>query len=218
MFNNNNNNNNNNNSNTVKQQQQKQQQQQQPQQQQQQQQRRRQSTSSAVPNTRPSLSSISGVSSVEYALDYSPFPERLYPDGWQRAWLPESAASGGGAAAAVGGGSGSGEDGHGAEALPVVVYISTLSGDRRTQKNSRWTIDFLTSKKVPHGVVDLSVHPHLRARLAEHLYTSSARLGARRSTPLSTEEAMASLPIIAVGYTAGGTRSPSPSPLPSPSP
>ena len=36
----------------------------------------------------------------------------------------------------------------GAASLPIVIYVSSLNGDRRTHKQCRWTIDFLFSKKV----------------------------------------------------------------------
>ena len=89
--------------------------------------------------------------------------------------------SGGGSGGGSGDGSGGGSGGPAAAverrlpggpvgddaslALPVVLYVSSLAGDRRQSKNCRWTMDFLVGKKVPHAVVDLSVHPQLRGQL-----------------------------------------------------
>lgn len=131
--------------------------------------------------------------SLEYALGYSPYPDRQIPPGWTRAWgatvSPEAAAAAAAAAAATtaaeGGGGGergaiATRDGAGpgpggplgndaSLALPVVIYVSSLAGDRRQSKNCRWAMDFLVGKKVPHAIVDLSVHPQMRGQLLARL-------------------------------------------------
>ena len=46
--------------------------------------------------------------------------------------------------------------------LPIVVYVSSLAGDRRTAKNSRWALDFLAGKKVrPPALSSLPPSPLL---------------------------------------------------------
>ena len=82
----------------------------------------------------------------------------------------------------------------------VTVYVSSHSGDRRVAKDSRWSSDFLSGKKVPHAIVDLSVHPHLRSRLQLQLQQS---LGAAEQ-PMGTsaqpdDSSLAVLPAIDVG-------------------
>ena len=135
----------------------------------------------------PSLRAVSagGAGSLEYALGYSPYPERQVPPGWVQAWGakvdPSTAEAVASRGSCGGDGSGGGSGGPVAAAerrlpggpvgddaslaLPVVLYVSSLAGDRRQSKNCRWTMDFLVGKKVPHAVVDLSVHPQLRGQL-----------------------------------------------------
>ena len=49
--------------------------------------------------------------------------------------------------------------------LPIVVYVSSLAGDRRTAKNSRWALDFLAGKKVrPPALSSLPPSPLLVRR------------------------------------------------------
>ena len=88
----------------------------------------------------------------DYKAELSPWPERQIPAGWAQAW---------GALAVHATWAADCRD----TPLPVVVYVSSLAGDRRTAKNSRWSVDFLASKKVPHAIVDLSVNPHLRPKV-----------------------------------------------------
>jgi len=126
--------------------------------------------------------------SMDYAVEYSPWPERQVPSGWRRAWgapLGESSAA---------------DDSDAIEpwmlnaALPVVIYVSSLNGDRRTNKMCRWTIDFLYGKKVPHSVVDLSVHPQERQRLEAHM--NSASPGKPPTSRRSDDEMNTHLPVI----------------------
>ena len=79
--------------------------------------------------------------------------------------------------------------------MSVAVYISSTSGDRRATKHSRWAVDFLTGKKVPHAVIDLSIHPHLRGRLVNQLALASPGRGSPAATKLA-EEALQHLPVI----------------------
>ena len=62
-----------------------------------------------------------------------------------------------------------------AVALPIAVYVSSTSGDRRAAKNCRFAVDFLLNKKVPHTIIDLAVKPHLRSQLAERLGVATTR-------------------------------------------
>ena len=107
----------------------------------------------------------------------SQWPERNVPAGWREAWAPLDASS-------LGGGSEeSGEDDQRASedaigeavALPIAVYVSSTSGDRRAAKNCRFAVDFLLNKKVPHTIIDLAVKPHLRSQLAERLGVATTR-------------------------------------------
>ena len=149
-----------------------------------------------APETRPTLTGMpTSKGTLEYALNGSPWPERSLPHGWREAWgaappLHEDSGSGGSANAAESGGT--------VHPLPVVVYVSSLTGDRRATKNSRWAVDFLTGKKVPHAIVDLSVHPHLRTRLVQQLALASPGRGSQLSTRRA-EEAIQLLPVIDLG-------------------
>jgi hypothetical protein len=108
------------------------------------------------------------------SMDGSMYSERQVPVGWAQAWL------------------GSGADAvPDTQPLPVTVYVSSLGGDRRAAKNSRWAIDFLTAKKVPHGVVDLSVQPKHRSKLLAKLAEQCPP-----STDGVAEDPLANLPVI----------------------
>ena len=94
-------------------------------------------------------------------------------------WIFRLSSAGRGSAGRGSAGRGSADEGEGSATLdfPVLVYVSSLAGDRRTAKNSRWTVDFLASKKVPFAVIDLSVQPHLRGRLVQQLAMHSSSPG-----------------------------------------
>jgi len=134
------------------------------------------------------LERLDRVASTDYGLEYSPWPERQVPLGWRHAWgVPRSQSS-----AAV-----DEDDANeawiGAASLPIVIYVSSLNGDRRTHKQCRWTIDFLFSKKVPHAVIDLSVHPHERSRLEAYMSNSSP---GRPTSSRRSDDDMPHLPVI----------------------
>jgi len=138
---------------------------------------------------------------LRYALEYSPWPEKQLPEGWQQAWrVPTGACSEAASTCAV-------------TELPIVVYVSSLSGDRRAAKNSRWALDFLVGKKVPHAVVDLSVYPQVRSHLLAQLLARELPAAASGATPAAmaysevaqaeararAEAALAELPVIDLG-------------------
>ena len=144
--------------------------------------------------------------SLEYALGYSPYPDRQVPPGWAHAWgvsiNPLAAAAAAATTAAPGGGSGEGSASRDATqsapggplgndaslALPVVIYVSSLAGDRRQSKNCRWAMDFLVGKKVPHAIIDLSVHPQMRGQLVASL-ASAGLAGSTGSMAAATDSA-----------------------------
>ena len=161
-----------------------------------------------APQTRPTLKGMPSNSkaSLEYALGYSPWPERGVPAGWREAWgaapqLASGAQNGSSTSTARSGATGASGEGDAAldaVPIPVVVYVSSLAGDRRVTKHCRWAVDFLTSKKVPHAIVDLSVQPHMRTRLVQQLALASPGRGSRLSTQRA-EQAIAHLPVVDLG-------------------
>lgn len=105
------------------------------------------------------------------------------PRGWEKTWLkqggPGSLPSSNGTAderSPVGGGrqAGRGDGGRSAmdaaaafsAPLPVAVFMSSMAGDRKVTKDSRWAIDFFRNKRVPFEVVDLATRPDERTRMA----------------------------------------------------
>jgi len=138
-------------------------------------------------------------------IEGSPWPQWQVPTGWGRTWsVPagESASSAAAASAALAAGS-SGEQ-HAIMELPILVYVSSLSGDRRAFKNCRWTLDFLLGKKVPHAIIDLSVHPEMRSRIEAMLPGAPTAADASAAPPLtsrsSVDDAVTSgLPVVDVG-------------------
>ena len=68
----------------------------------------------------------------------------------------------------------------------------------------RWTLDFLLGKKVPHAIIDLSVHPEMRSRIEAMLPGAPTAADASAAPPLtsrsSVDDAVTSgLPVVDVG-------------------
>lgn len=84
------------------------------------------------------------------------------PVGWEHAWLDATAD---GHAQNGGGSIGGGASGDGQ--LPVCVFMSSMTGDRKIFKDSRWVLDFLRNKRVPFEVVDLAAKPDARQRMSQ---------------------------------------------------
>ena len=124
------------------------------------------------------------------------------PEGWRQAWGAAPPLASGARAAGAPANAPASDDpdvsAEGALALPVIVYVSSVTGDRRVAKHCRWAIDFLVSKKVPFAVLDLSVHPHMRQRLVQQLALASPGRGSQLSTRRA-EEALQHLPVIDIG-------------------
>ena len=78
------------------------------------------------------------------------------------------------------------------EELPVSVYVSSLSGDRRTHKNSRWVMDFLRNKKVPAPARPASRSP-LRLLLQRGTVRATARRVVACADPLLVRAAVHAL-------------------------
>ena len=80
-------------------------------------------------------------------------------------WLGATKADGHSHGSGVNGG-GRGGGGNRGE-LPVCVFMSSMAGDRKISKDSRWVLDFLRNKRVPFEVVDLASQPEARQRMAQ---------------------------------------------------
>lgn len=100
-------------------------------------------------------------SAIDAGASYvSPFPTHVCPDGWQAAWCPSRrdalpAAAWGGAT------------GEGRRRLPLVLYVTSLSHDRKMARDSRWLVDFFVGRRpaVPFALVDLAAQPSERSHL-----------------------------------------------------
>ncbi len=88
--------------------------------------------------------------------EHSLYAGEEIPERWEQAWLGERAGS---ACRTNRGDSCRGD-------LPVRVFMSSMAGDRKALRDSRWVLDFLRYKRVPFEVIDLAAQPEERQRMA----------------------------------------------------